>query len=55
MNDIGVMIAQWAGKKTIEKADKTLSKMATNKKKGCLGCGCVVPIFIGFFVLVYLL
>ena len=54
MNDIAVLLAQWAGKKTIEKADKTLARTA-RKKKGCMGCGCVVPIFIGFFVLVYLL
>ena len=54
MNDFATAVAQYAAKKSIEKAEKALQKTA-NRKKGCMGCGCVVPIFIGFFVLVYLL
>lgn len=52
MNDFVTAVTQYAAKKSIEKANKTLQK--ANRRKGS-GCGCVVPIFIGFFVLVYLL
>ena len=39
-----------------EERTRTESQLGKpKKKKGCLGCGCVVPIFIGFFVLVYLI
>ena len=54
MNDFVTALAQYAARKSIDKAGETLQRKA-NRKKGCMGCGCVVPILLGFFVLVYML
>ncbi len=40
------------GRRIEEKREERNQKKGN---KGCIGCGCVVPIFIGFFILVHLL